>query len=86
MFARITFYPTLFYNVMMERFTDRRWYDRIDETVLLGALPFQGMTAKVGLCNWSLFHKKKYVKERYSAFIEFMTVKPCQITDGDETI
>ncbi|XP_071453688.1 phosphatidylglycerophosphatase and protein-tyrosine phosphatase 1 [Hetaerina americana] len=44
MFARITFYPTLFYNVLMERVTSRRWYDRIDETVVLGALPFAGMT------------------------------------------
>ncbi|KAF4527602.1 hypothetical protein B566_EDAN015156 [Ephemera danica] len=44
MFARLTFYPTLFYNVVMERVTTRRWFDRIDETVLLGALPFQNMT------------------------------------------
>ncbi|KAE8750095.1 hypothetical protein FOCC_FOCC003219 [Frankliniella occidentalis] len=40
MFARITFYPTLFYNVVMEKVSSRRWYDRIDETVVLGALPF----------------------------------------------
>ncbi|XP_063831196.1 phosphatidylglycerophosphatase and protein-tyrosine phosphatase 1 [Ostrinia nubilalis] len=47
MFARVTFYPTLFYNVMMEKITSRRWYDRIDDTVILGALPFQGMTNKL---------------------------------------
>lgn len=29
---------------MMTKVTNRRWYDRIDETVLLGALPFRGMT------------------------------------------
>lgn len=47
MFARITFYPTLIYNVFMEKVTSRRWYDRIDEHVLLGALPFRGMEQKV---------------------------------------
>ncbi|KAL6445038.1 hypothetical protein ACFW04_002156 [Cataglyphis niger] len=45
MFARITFYPTLFYNIVMEKITMRNWYDRIDETVILGALPFR-RTAK----------------------------------------
>ncbi|KAJ8958074.1 hypothetical protein NQ317_004497 [Molorchus minor] len=40
MFARFTFYPTLFYNVVMEKFSPRQWYNRIDDTVILGALPF----------------------------------------------
>ncbi|KAL4229118.1 Phosphatidylglycerophosphatase and protein-tyrosine phosphatase 1 [Mactra antiquata] len=44
LFNRVAFYPTLFYNVMMTKVTNRKWYDRIDETVLLGALPFRGMT------------------------------------------
>ncbi|XP_012275684.1 phosphatidylglycerophosphatase and protein-tyrosine phosphatase 1 [Orussus abietinus] len=43
MFARVTFYPTLVYNIMMEKVSSRRWYDRIDETVILGALPFRSM-------------------------------------------
>ncbi|XP_065338740.1 phosphatidylglycerophosphatase and protein-tyrosine phosphatase 1 [Cloeon dipterum] len=47
MFARLSFYPTLFYNVVMEKVSARRWYDRIDETVLLGALPFQNMTEQL---------------------------------------
>ncbi|XP_021209280.1 phosphatidylglycerophosphatase and protein-tyrosine phosphatase 1 isoform X3 [Bombyx mori] len=47
MFARVTFYPTLLYNVFMEKVTSRRWYDRIDDTVILGALPFQGMTKQL---------------------------------------
>ncbi|KAI8512535.1 Phosphatidylglycerophosphatase and protein-tyrosine phosphatase 1 [Branchiostoma belcheri] len=42
--ARTLFYPTLLYNVAMEKLTSRRWYDRIDATVLLGALPFRSMT------------------------------------------
>ncbi|KAF7265546.1 protein tyrosine phosphatase, mitochondrial 1 [Rhynchophorus ferrugineus] len=40
MFARITFYPTLLYNICMEKLTPRQWYNRIDDTVILGALPF----------------------------------------------
>jgi atypical dual specificity phosphatase len=41
MFARVTFLPTLAYNVAMERMSARRWFDRIDKTVILGALPFR---------------------------------------------
>ncbi|KZC13772.1 PREDICTED: phosphatidylglycerophosphatase and protein-tyrosine phosphatase 1 [Dufourea novaeangliae] len=47
MFARMSFYPTLFYNVLMEKISSRSWYDRIDETVILGALPFRGMTKQL---------------------------------------
>lgn len=48
MFARITFLPSLGLNVALERLTSRRWWDRIDSTVVLGALPFRGtMTDKV---------------------------------------
>ncbi|CAL7951268.1 unnamed protein product [Xylocopa violacea] len=47
MFARMTFYPTLCYNILMEKITSRNWYDRIDETVILGALPFRSMTKQL---------------------------------------
>jgi len=47
MFARITFYPTLAYNLMMERVSARNWYDRIDDTVILGALPFRTITREL---------------------------------------
>jgi atypical dual specificity phosphatase len=47
MLARFSFYPTLLYNVVMEKITNRNWYDRIDDNVILGALPFRGMTDKV---------------------------------------
>lgn len=47
MFARVTFYPTLLYNIFMEKITSRNWYDRIDETVILGALPFRTMTKQL---------------------------------------
>jgi len=41
MFARVTFLPTLAYNVAMERVSARRWWDRVDSKVILGALPFR---------------------------------------------
>ncbi|XP_055902377.1 phosphatidylglycerophosphatase and protein-tyrosine phosphatase 1-like isoform X1 [Eupeodes corollae] len=44
MLARISFYPTLLYNVVMEKATTRNWFDRIDDNVILGALPFRSMT------------------------------------------
>lgn len=47
MFARVSFYPTLFYNVFMEKVSTRRWYDRIDEHTILGALPFRSMAQQV---------------------------------------
>lgn len=48
--ARLLFYPTLGYNVVMEKLSSRRWFDRVDETVILGALPFRSMTAQVRRC------------------------------------
>lgn len=41
MFARVTFLPTLAYNVAMEKISSRKWWDRIDQAVILGALPFR---------------------------------------------
>jgi len=47
MISRAIFYPSLLYNVMMERFAGRHWFDRIDETVILGALPLRSVTDEV---------------------------------------
>lgn len=59
MFARVTFYPTLLYNVFMEKVSQRNWYDRIDENVILGALPFRSLSQKVCIqfviCQSQLF-------------------------------
>lgn len=49
MLARVSFYPTLAYNVFMEKVTKRNWYDRIDENVVLGALPFRNMAQEVSV-------------------------------------
>ncbi|HLX64642.1 MAG TPA: phosphatidylglycerophosphatase and protein-tyrosine phosphatase 1 family protein [Planctomycetota bacterium] len=40
--ARLLFYPTLFWNVLLNRLLpNRHWWDWIDDTVLLGALPLK---------------------------------------------
>ena len=35
--ARVMFLPSLAYNLYMEQTTERRWWDRVDERVILGA-------------------------------------------------
>lgn len=35
---------------MMEKITARRWYDRIDEHTILGALPFRSLAPQVIFC------------------------------------
>jgi len=47
MFAQFIFFPSLLYNVLMVRFTDRKWYNRIDENVILGALPFPSVAKEI---------------------------------------
>ncbi|XP_071806563.1 phosphatidylglycerophosphatase and protein-tyrosine phosphatase 1-like [Asterias amurensis] len=39
--SKLMFYPTLGFNVVMKKVSSRRWYDRIDQTVVLGALPLR---------------------------------------------
>lgn len=39
--ARVLFYPTLLYNVLRNQFeAEFRWWDRVDQCILLGAVPF----------------------------------------------
>lgn len=59
--ARILFYPTLAWNLLLHRLmARRRWWDRIDEHILVGALPFasdvpalkaEGVRAVVNTCE-----------------------------------
>jgi len=46
MLARVSFFPTLTYNLIFEKLTSRNWWDRIDENVVLGALPLKGETSR----------------------------------------
>lgn len=57
--ARLLFYPTLAYNVVLEKVSSRRWFDRVDETVILGALPFRSMTKQVRTPMSKTFLKKE---------------------------
>ena len=45
-FARIAFYPSLLWGIATESST-KRWYDRIDTHLILGALPFKSQTKEV---------------------------------------
>lgn len=45
-FARIAFYPSLLWGIATESST-KRWYDRIDTHVILGALPFKSQTREL---------------------------------------
>ncbi|MCL4124839.1 UNVERIFIED_CONTAM: hypothetical protein GTU68_000517 [Idotea baltica] len=47
LFARITFLPSLAFNVAMEKISSRRWYDIVDNRIILGALPFRSMTKQL---------------------------------------
>ena len=55
MFGRVTFVPSLAYNIARNRLTKWNWWDRIDDTVVLGALPFIGtVSQKVKLHTFPL--------------------------------
>lgn len=59
--ARVLFYPTLLWNVILGRwFKKRNWWDRIDQHVVLGAFPFasdvpklanEGVKAVINTCE-----------------------------------
>jgi len=46
MFARLSFLPSLGLNVVLEKVAGRAWWNRIDNKVVLGALPFRGQNAQ----------------------------------------
>ena len=55
--ARVTFMPTLAYNLLMERLSSRRWWDRVNERIILGALQeiegflwFSGRSYPIPVC------------------------------------
>lgn len=47
--ARLLFYPSLLYTLVRERLpgSQRPWFSRIDNAVLLGALPLRGRCRQV---------------------------------------
>lgn len=51
------FYSSLAYNVVLNRLKYRNWFDRIDNNVILGALPFKG---KFSNEVYDLFHYLRF--------------------------
>ena len=61
LYARTIFYPTLWWNMLLGRLLKiRRWWDQVDDHVILGAFPFavdvarlaeQGVGAVVNTCE-----------------------------------
>jgi hypothetical protein len=48
--ARVLFYPTLLWNIItVGTSRKRKWYDRIDENVVLGALPLRIIATSVSI-------------------------------------
>ncbi|KAK7471767.1 hypothetical protein BaRGS_00035589 [Batillaria attramentaria] len=45
--ARAAFYPSLFYTYVTTKVTKRKWYSRIDRTVLIGALPVKSLVEEL---------------------------------------
>ena len=58
--ARLLFYPTLLKNVLTESST-RRWFDRVDRTVILGALPFRSQSELVRMSKTFLKRRVAFV-------------------------
>ncbi|KAL9965109.1 hypothetical protein ACROYT_G028862 [Oculina patagonica] len=46
LFARVAFYPSLLWGIATESST-KRWYDRVDTHIILGALPFKSQTKEL---------------------------------------
>lgn len=46
-YSRIMYLPGIGWNAISWRWRKHRWYDRIDNTVVLGALPLRSQTEEV---------------------------------------
>lgn len=44
MLSKIAYYPSLAFNIFMSKVSSRTWYNRLDDTVIVGALPFKSVT------------------------------------------
>lgn len=53
LFGRITFVPTLVFNVALEKMSVRQWYSRIDQNVILGALPWKSISQEVRIVDFN---------------------------------
>ena len=44
---KVLFFPSLAYNMVAEKLTSRKWYDRLDDYLILGALPFRSVVSSL---------------------------------------
>lgn len=49
--SRISYFPGIAWNTVSWRWRKRQWYNRIDNTVVLGALPFRSQAEEVRKFN-----------------------------------
>jgi atypical dual specificity phosphatase len=67
MLGTLVFYPTLGYNLLRNYVQPSRWqwYSRVDENLILGALPFKSMVADLKVC--CVVKVKIYFRYRFAA-------------------
>lgn len=61
MLSLFTFYPTLAYNILRNSIQPSTWcwYNRVDNNVIVGALPFKSMTEELKVIQFFKFKIKK---------------------------
>ena len=47
LFSRVSYFPGIVWNTVTWDWKNYQWYNRIDNTVVLGALPFRSQTEEV---------------------------------------
>ena len=70
-FARVAFYPSLLWGIATESST-KRWYDRIDTHLILGALPFKSQTKEVSTTT-----KSTLIDEGFVLFVCYCCLALC---------
>ncbi|GMR34250.1 hypothetical protein PMAYCL1PPCAC_04445, partial [Pristionchus mayeri] len=76
MFSTIAFYPSLQYNLIRNFIqpTKWQWYNRIDNSLILGAMPFQSMADELILALLRNAHWRTC--NEYKRFIDSSNLPP----------
>lgn len=74
--ARAIFFPSLAYNIVMEKVSSRKWYNHIDEHVILGALPLRSMASEVYNYSFSFqFQQLQWIVDFLLQLVNELRVK-----------
>lgn len=95
---RVMFYPTLLWTMLLHRLMpdQRRWYDRIDSRVIIGALPLkrqldtlarvEGVTGVINCCDEFGGHPAEYgryrMRELHLPTMDYCSPTAQQIENG----